>query len=70
MTETGGKGRVDRKENGAWLRGRCYTCGHRLRADMPATGCPQCGEAFDGRRDPRRFPEKCACPRCTEARSR
>ena len=58
---------TDRKERGCWLRGRCYMCGHELRFD--STGCPQCGEEFDGRKLPRGFkwPKTCECSRCTAA---
>ena len=53
----------DTKERG-WSR--CYACGHRLA--LASTGCPQCGEDFDGRKMPRKFPERCECERCTAAR--
>ena len=54
---------TSKKERGSWwLRNRCYLCGHWLRFD--ATGCPQCGEEFDGRDAPKRFPRICQCPRC------
>lgn len=56
----------DRKEKGAWLRARCYVCGHILRFD--ANGCPQCGEMFDGRKDPKRWSTACECERCSTAR--
>lgn len=58
---------TDRKERGSWLWSRCYACGHRLRFD--STGCPQCGEDFDGRNNPRKWPEKCDCERCTAPRA-
>lgn len=51
-----------KKDEGAWLRQRCYECGHTLR--FPATGCPQCGAEFDGRAAPKRWPKKCQCQRC------
>lgn len=57
---------TDRKERGCWLWSRCYACGHRLR--FSSTGCPQCGEEFDGRKQPKRWPEKCDCERCVKAR--
>ncbi len=53
---------------GFWLRLRCYACGHRLRFE--ASGCPQCGETFDGREDPAEFPEACECKRCADERPR
>ncbi len=53
------------REKGAWLRGRCYHCGHRLRFD--ANACPQCGTFFDGRKEPKRYPQRCACERCVSA---
>ena len=55
-------------DDGAYLWERCYACGHRLR--FASTGCPQCGEQFDGRKDPKRWPEKCDCARCSEARTK
>lgn len=59
---------ADRKERGCWLWERCYACGHRLR--FASTGCPQCGEDFDGRRQPGKgkWPETCDCERCQLAR--
>lgn len=57
----------NRKERGCWLWSRCYSCGHRLRLD--STACPQCGEEFDGRKQPREWPDKCECDRCDEARA-
>ena len=57
---------TDRKEKGSWLWPRCYACGHRLRFDSNA--CPQCSEEFDGRNEPRKWPEKCDCQRCADAR--
>ena len=56
----------DIEERGCWLRERCYLCGHILRFD--ATGCPQCGEEFDGRDDPTVWPDVCDCPRCEAAK--
>ncbi len=53
----------DDDDGGCWLRDRCYACGHTLR--FSASGCPQCGETFDGRDDPKRWPKKCTCARCT-----
>lgn len=53
-------------EHGCWLRSRCYTCGHRLAFD--STACPQCREEFDGRKAPKKFPERCECDRCAKAR--
>ena len=38
------------EERGCWLWHRCYACGHELR--FASTGCPQCGEDFDGRVEP------------------
>ena len=58
---------TDRTERGAWLWSRCYACGHRLAYD--SNGCPQCGEEFDGRKQPRKWPETCDCPRCELARA-
>jgi hypothetical protein len=57
---------TNRKAKGAWLRARCYACGHRLRFD--ANGCPSCGEMFDGRPAPRPWPDRCECDRCQAAR--
>lgn len=53
--------------DGSWLWQRCYACGHRLR--FASTGCPQCGENFDGRTMPKRWPEHCDCERCEDARA-
>jgi hypothetical protein len=53
---------TSKREKGAWLWSRCYACGHRLR--FASNGCPQCGEMFDGRKQPKKFPEKCDCERC------
>lgn len=47
------------------LWGRCYKCGHWLL--FMATGCPQCGEHFDARKQPKRWPTKCQCERCASA---
>lgn len=58
---------TDRKEKGSWLWERCYACGHRLA--LASTGCPQCNEMFDGRKEPKRWPEKCDCERCADART-
>lgn len=60
--------RDDSKERDCWLWHRCYACGHRLR--FASTVCPQCGEEFDGRRQPRKgqWPERCDCDRCVLAR--
>ncbi len=49
-------------DDGSYLWERCYGCGHRLRFD--SDGCPQCGIHFDGRDDPKVWPEHCDCPRC------
>jgi hypothetical protein len=57
-----------REETGSWLWSRCYQCGHRLA--FASTGCPQCGIDFDGRKMPKRWPEKCDCERCTDAKRR
>jgi hypothetical protein len=54
--------------DGAYLWERCYSCGHRLA--LSSTACPQCGEYFDGRDDPKRWPEQCDCERCRNARKR
>lgn len=54
------------EETGSWLWSRCYDCGHRLA--LPSDSCPQCGTHFEGRRMPKRFPEKCQCERCVAAR--
>jgi predicted RNA-binding Zn-ribbon protein involved in translation (DUF1610 family) len=54
------------KNDGSYLWERCYSCGHRLAYASDA--CPQCGIDFDGRNDPKKWPEKCDCPRCVEAR--
>lgn len=51
--------------DGAYLWGRCYRCGHWLH--FASTGCPQCGEQFDGRNEPKRWPKKCRCERCVSA---
>ena len=59
---------TDRTERGSWLWSRCYKCGHRLRFD--STGCPQCGEDFDGRNAPKKWPEHCECERCVESRAK
>lgn len=56
---------TDKKEKGAWLWQRCYACGHTLR--FASNGCPQCGEEFDGRNPPKRWPKKCECERCKPA---
>lgn len=56
---------TNRKERGCWLRSRCYACGHTLR--FQSTGCPQCGENFDGRKNPKRWPRVCDCARCRPA---
>lgn len=53
------------RDDGVWLRERCYSCGHRLRFE--ASACPQCGEEFDGR-EIEVFPDACDCRRCAEAR--
>lgn len=52
--------------DGAFLRERCYACGHILA--FAATACPQCNEAFDDRRNPKRWPTVCDCSRCVAAR--
>lgn len=54
------------KDDGSYLWERCYACGHRLA--FSSTACPQCGIDFDGRKDPKRWPEKCDCDRCKVAR--
>lgn len=53
-------------DDNAYLWDRCYACGHRLR--FASTACPQCGEEFNGRDDPKTWPERCGCVRCAEAR--
>lgn len=55
---------MDQEDDG-WLRDRCYSCGHRLA--FAASACPQCGEEFDGRENPKKWPEKCSCARCKGA---
>ena len=50
------------EHEGCYLWERCYSCGHRLR--FSSSACPQCGVEFDGRKDPKRWPEKCDCERC------
>ena len=57
---------MNRKDDGAYLWSRCYGCGHRLA--FSSDSCPQCGIYFDGRRIPRKFPERCGCERCEDAR--
>jgi uncharacterized OB-fold protein len=57
---------TNRKERGCWLWSRCYKCGHRLA--LSSNACPQCSESFDGRKMPKRWPEKCDCERCEAAR--
>jgi len=57
-----------KKDDGSYLWERCYDCGHRLR--FASDGCPQCGIHFDGRKDPKKWPERCDCERCTDARSK
>jgi len=54
-------------DDGCYLWERCYLCGHRLR--FASSGCPQCGEEFDGREDPKEWPEHCDCERCEAARA-
>lgn len=56
----------DTEDDGTWLRGVCYACGHVLRFE--ASACPQCGEAFDGREDPEELPDLCTCQRCAANR--
>ncbi len=52
-----------------YLWERCFKCGHRLR--FASDGCPQCGADLSARKDPpKRWPEKCECQRCSEARAR
>jgi hypothetical protein len=58
---------TDRTEEGSWVWDRCYACGHRLA--LASNGCPHCGQMFDGRTPPRRYPEQCGCERCTQART-
>lgn len=58
---------TSRKEKGAWLWPRCYKCGHTLR--FSSNGCPQCGEMFDGRDSPKRWPRKCQCERCVPGKA-
>lgn len=53
-------------DEGSYLWERCYRCGHRLA--FASTACPQCGTEFDGRADPKRWPERCDCARCAAAR--
>lgn len=53
---------MSKKEKGSWLWSRCYACGHKLR--FSSSDCPQCGEMFDGRKMPKRWPAKCKCERC------
>lgn len=55
------------KDDGCYLWERCYKCGHRLR--FSSSACPQCGITFDGRDDPKKWPERCECERCSEARA-
>lgn len=55
-------------DGGFSLWARCYDCGHRLRFE--ASGCPQCGEHFDGRAEPDVFPDSCDCERCERAREK
>jgi len=51
-------------DDASYLWDRCYRCGHWLR--FASTGCPQCGVTFDGRADPKRWPNKCDCERCRD----
>lgn len=55
------------KDDGLYLADRCWSCGHRLR--FMASHCPQCNVAMKAK-DPKKFPEKCQCDRCTEARKK
>ncbi len=55
-------------DDGCYLWDRCYACGHRLR--FSSSGCPQCGTTFDGREDPKTWPEDCNCARCIAARKK
>jgi predicted RNA-binding Zn-ribbon protein involved in translation (DUF1610 family) len=57
---------MTKKDDGSYLWERCYSCGHRLA--YASTACPQCGIEFDGRKDPKKWPEKCDCPRCEASR--
>lgn len=57
-----------RRDDEMYLWERCYSCGHRLA--LSSTDCPQCSTHFDGRKDPKKWPEECECDRCTEARKR
>lgn len=59
---------TSRMERGSWLWARCYTCGHKF--GYPATSCPQCGEEFDGRRRPNKWPDACECDRCRRVAKR
>ena len=49
-----------------WLWARCYACGHQLA--FAASACPQCRQVFDGRKAPKRWPDRCECKRCEDAR--
>lgn len=56
------------EEGGTYIHGRCPECGHRLRQDLPASGCPQCGATF-GSTTPLEYPEACECDRCEAVRA-
>ncbi|HPD15840.1 MAG TPA: hypothetical protein PLE19_12870 [Planctomycetota bacterium] len=52
-----------------FLMTRCAACGHRLRADLPADSCPQCGAAAPVPwKEPQTYPDNCECERCVSAR--
>lgn len=57
---------MSKDDDGSYLWERCYECGHRLA--FSSDSCPQCNTTFDEREDPNKYPEKCNCPRCTDAR--
>jgi len=50
----------------SYLWERCYDCGHWLA--YASDSCPQCSVTFDGRKTPKRWPERCECERCSKAR--
>ncbi len=58
----------DERDGGVYIHGRCPECGHRLRQDLPASGCPQCGISF-GPYVPYVYPETCECDRCEGVRA-
>lgn len=61
------RGCLTAEDGGAYLHSRCPECGHRLREDLPASGCPQCGTTF-GPFVPSEYPEICQCDRCVAVR--